>query len=213
MKKWILIFAAITLQLSLSARTIYVTRHGQVGYPMKELKADAVTVSHGHFDHAHTASCPGARVLDAEGEWFVAPNVRLRTVSSFHDDAQGSKRGRNLIFLYELDGLTLCHLGDLGHELDEKTLKAIGPVDLLMLPIGGTYTVDSPTAYQIAQAIRPRVILPMHYKTRVNADWAITGPEAFRALAGEGLGPCPLLRVTKEDIECCPPIVWMDWKA
>lgn len=184
-----------------------------VGYPMKEIKADAVTVSHGHFDHAYTACCPGARVLDRAGEWFLAPNVRARTVDSFHDDARGQKRGGNLIFVYEIDGLTLCHLGDLGHELDKETLAAIGPVDLLMLPIGGTYTVDSPAAYRVVQAMKPRVILPMHYKTRVNADWAITGPEAFKALAGEGRGPCPLLRVTREDVECCAPIVWMDWEA
>jgi len=184
-----------------------------VGYPMKALTADAVTVSHGHFDHNYTAACPGARVFDTAGEWFAAPGVRIRTVDSFHDDARGAKRGKNLIFVYEIDGLRLCHLGDLGHELDEKALAAIGPVDLLMLPIGGTYTVDSKTAYKIAQRMGAKVLLPMHYKTRVNADWAITDPSEFKALAGEGRGPCPLLRVMKEDLSCCAPIVWMDWES
>lgn len=184
-----------------------------VGYPMPEIKADALTVSHGHFDHNYTACCPQARVLNAAGQWSLAPGVNVRTVNSFHDDAQGQKRGKNLIFVYEIDGLRLCHLGDLGHELDAAALAAIGEVDLLMLPIGGTYTVDSKTAYKIAQAMGAKVLLPMHYKTRVNADWAIADPSAFKALAGEGRGLCPLLRVTREDISCCAPIVWMDWEA
>ncbi|MBQ8537613.1 MAG: MBL fold metallo-hydrolase [Clostridia bacterium] len=184
-----------------------------VGYPMREIKAEAVTVSHGHFDHSYTASCPAAKVLDAAGDWSLAPGVCLRTVNSFHDEVQGQKRGPNLIFVYEVDGLRLCHLGDLGHELDAATLEAIGPVDLLMLPIGGTYTVDSQTAWKVAQALGPKVILPMHYKTRVNADWAIADPGEFKALAGEGRGPCPLLRVTQEDVGCCAPIVWMAWEA
>lgn len=182
-----------------------------VGYPLPNLQADVVTLSHAHFDHHNAALCPDARSIEAPGRYAPAPGVSLRTVDSFHDDCQGAKRGKNLIFCYEIDGLRLCHLGDLGHRLTPAQCQAIGPVDILMLPVGGHYTLEPPEACEVMKALAPQVTLPMHYRTQANPGWAIAPLGVFEGAAGKCQGPCPLLRLTREDVTCSPPLVEMSW--
>ena len=181
----------------------------QVGYPMHRPRADVVTVSHGHTDHSDTAKVLGnPAILDGEGVWLPAPDVRVTAIPSFHDDAQGAKRGGNLLMKIEMEGLTIVHLGDLGAALSPAQVQALGAVDILLTPVGGYYTIDARVARGVVSALRPAIVIPMHYKTAVTADWPIADEREFLRLMGaEGTEALPLLRVTKGDLSQQPPLV------
>lgn len=128
-------------------------------------EADLVLTSHDHGDHNYVGSIKGKFTrIEKEGSYDMA-GVKVKAIPCFHDPSKGSERGTNLIFVVEADGLTVAHLGDLGHALDADTLKKIGSVDLLLLPVGGFFTVDANEATEVMNAIKPRLAIPMHYKT------------------------------------------------
>ncbi|MGD0795110.1 MAG: MBL fold metallo-hydrolase [Dehalococcoidales bacterium] len=138
-------------------------RHGDI----KET-ADIVTVSHGHGDHNNTAAVKGnPLVLDKADavKSIKDKTIKIKAVATFHDDAGGSQRGPNVIFCFEVDSVNVCHCGDLGHLLTEVQLKAIGKVDVLMVPVGGFFTIDAAGATRVCEQLKPRIILPMHYRT------------------------------------------------
>ncbi len=140
--------------------------------------ADIVTVSHSHGDHNNAAAVKGSpKTLNEPGSQVIK-GVALKTISSFHDETRGSQRGNNLIFCFKVDGMNLCHLGDLGHELSRQQISEIGPVDVLFIPVGGYFTIDAEQATRIVEAIKPKVIFPMHYKNP-KVDYPITGLERF----------------------------------
>ncbi len=184
-----------------------------VGYPLPMARADVVTMSHEHHDHNcldGVKNADEARILHGlnmePGEVTEAAGFRLRAVRTCHDDAGGSKRGGNAVFVIEADDVRLAHLGDLGHEPSGAQYAQMGPVDALLIPVGGFYTIDGKTARAVAEKLSPAVTLPMHYKTAYNADWPITGPEEF-------LGGIPeedirrdieALRITAGDLRCQP---------
>jgi L-ascorbate metabolism protein UlaG (beta-lactamase superfamily) len=150
-------------------------RHGDI----KET-AEIVTVSHGHGDHNNVAAVKGnPQVLDSiEIKGVTDKSIKIRTVATSHDDAGGSKRGPNIIFCLDVDGVKICHCGDLGHVLTGAQVKAIGKVDVLMVPVGGFFTVDAAAATKVCEQLKPKIILPMHYKT-VNIGLPIDGVDDF----------------------------------
>ena len=177
------------------------------GYPVKKLKADAALVSHGHHDHNATDTLEGLKtVVDRAGVFTPAKDVRVTALKSFHDEAQGSKRGETLLFLVEAEGLRIVHLGDLGCMPEEEQIRQLARPDVLMIPVGGFYTIDGKTARTVAEKLQARVTLPMHYKTQYNADWPISGPEEF--LEGipekEIRRDIEVLRITDRDLDCQP---------
>lgn len=153
-----------------------------IGFQMPVTSADIVTVSHSHKDHNNiskvrgTTRRPNPFIIDAPGEYEVG-GVSVFGVTSFHDNQQGVERGENIIFTSFLDDLRICHLGDLGHELDEETVSQIGLIDILFVPVGGTFTLDPKQAVRVAQSLDPSIVIPMHYKT------ALHNPDVFAALA------------------------------
>lgn len=143
-----------------------------VGYLVPAVEADYVTVSHDHFDHDYVKAVKGApRVIASAGEHRVGKNgeIYIKGIPTFHDDVGGRKRGPNLVFVMEIDGIRVCHLGDLGHMLTPEQKSGIGRVDVLMVPVGGTYTIDALGAAQVVAVLAPKVVIPMHYKTDVLA--------------------------------------------
>ena len=153
----------------------------KVGYELPQnLTADFVTVSHAHFDHnaVHKVECD--KVFDTLGT-FAWKDVALRGVVTDHDEKGGTLRGKNIVYIVEMDGITLCHLGDIGQDIDETFLKALGKVDVLMLPIGGPYTIDATTAKAYVDAIAPKIVLPMHYKP-LDGNIDITTEQPFLSL-------------------------------
>ncbi len=143
-----------------------------VGYPLPSEQVDFITVSHEHYDHNHTAGVPGEpTVFRGPGEQTHAElskiGLRVTGFPSFHDPEQGTLRGANTIFRFTHHNLVVVHLGDLGEDLSESLVEEIGSVDILLVPVGGTYTLDAQGAYEVVQTLRPKVVIPMHYHTPV----------------------------------------------
>ena len=135
-----------------------------VGYPLCTARADAALLSHDHFDHNHVQSLSGnPAVLNTPGEYAIG-QTKITGVASFHDPEQGALRGKNVIFVIEGDGLRIAHLGDLGHMPDAAQLHTLENLDLLMIPIGGTYTIDTAQAVALIAKVRPRTAVAMHYQ-------------------------------------------------
>ena len=136
-----------------------------IGYSIPEEKPDVVTVSHSHFDHNAVDLLQGnPEVVKNVGETEVK-GIIFKGIKSFHDKSKGAQRGSNIIFVFAIDGVRFCHLGDLGHLLNSEQLEEIGEVDVLFIPVGGTFTIDGREAREVSQQLNPRLIIPMHYKT------------------------------------------------
>lgn len=143
--------------------------NAEVGYRVPLGEADYVTVSHEHHDHNSLQDVPGTHVVLRGAGRHQAGPVAVTGVESCHDDHGGSKRGKNTLFVFAVPDagelIKVAHLGDLGHQLDAAQLAALGPVDVLLIPTGGTYTLDPAGAAQQVAAIKPRMVVPMHYRT------------------------------------------------
>ena len=180
------------------------------GYPVRAITADLALVSHHHHDHDAVENLKGApRIIDQPGEYTPETGMRITAVRGFHDDAGGSKRGETLLFLAEAEGLRIVHLGDLGCPLSAEQIGILKNPDVLMVPVGGFYTIDAAQAKKTAEQLGARIILPMHYKTEYNQDWPITGPEEFLKQfdAADISRGAEALRVTRDDLECHPKVV------
>ncbi|HSX39175.1 MAG TPA: MBL fold metallo-hydrolase [Candidatus Saccharimonadales bacterium] len=132
-------------------------------YKLPRLDADILLLSHAHPDHNHVDGVTGYKLLvDTPGEYEVGGTF-IYGLETFHDDKEGKERGKNIMFLIDIDGMTVLHAGDLGHELSAETLEKISDVDVLILPVGGVYTIDAKTAGKIISSIEPSYVIPMHY--------------------------------------------------
>ena len=125
--------------------------------------ADIVTVSHDHFDHNNVAAVQGnPEVVRGTAE---VKGIEFKGVPTYHDEVGGQQRGKNTILCFEPNGIRVCHLGDLGHKLSGAQVDEVGRVDILLVPVGGFYTIDARMASQVCDALEPKVIIPMHFKT------------------------------------------------
>lgn len=140
---------------------------GDVGYKPINTEADIVTVSHDHDDHNDTSTILGSPEIVRGTGKKEAKEIEFTGIPSYHDTSKGRERGPNTIYTFELDGLKICHLGDLGEALSEEQIGEIGEVDILFIPVGGFYTIDARVASSIVETLKPRVVIPMHYKTEV----------------------------------------------
>ncbi|MFW5985412.1 MAG: MBL fold metallo-hydrolase [Halanaerobiaceae bacterium] len=159
-------------------------------------RAEIVTVSHDHFDHNGTDSVPGDPEIVATEKGIDYQGVKIRGVSSFHDDEKGSSRGQNIIFIIESGDKTVVHLGDLGHSLNEEQKEKLTAVDILLIPVGGHFTIDASQAYKIVEQLDPAVIFPMHYKTD-KIDLPIKGITPFL----ENFAPNRVKDIAQSEIE------------
>jgi len=159
-----------------------------VGYPMPDVQPSVVTVSHEHFDHNYVQMAKGnPKVIrglkDGGKDWAQVREqvgkVTITTVPTYHDGTKGSQRGKNAIFVFAMDGLRLAHLGDLGHVLAEDQVKAVGQVNVVLIPVGGFYTIDAKEADRVLAQLRPQIAIPMHFRTEANASWPIAPVDEF----------------------------------
>ena len=137
------------------------------GYDLNGVRADVVTVSHHHFDHdAVEEQITGDPVVFDTVGAFAEKGFVIVGYPSFHDEVQGAKRGPNVLFKIEADGKTVVHLGDLGHDLDEDTIRELKNADAILIPVGGIFTIDAKQAAELAAKLEPKHVIPMHYKTK-----------------------------------------------
>ena len=175
-----------------------------IGVKFPKVAADLVTISHAHDDHNAVQNVDGSpTVFDWPGE-FETKNVATIGIATFHDDEKGASRGSNIMYKFTVEGINILHCGDLGHVLDDKTIEAIGAVDILMIPTGGIYTVDALKAAAIAKKIDPTFVIPMHYANdQLNPKMfgELEPVSAFTKLfGGANIEPQPKLVVKREDI-------------
>lgn len=157
---------------------------GAVGYKPITETVDIVTASHEHEDHFCLEGLPeGYEVVKTPGK-HDAKGLSITGVKTYHDTSGGRERGRNVIFTVDIDGIRVCHLGDLGHTLSGEEVTAIGRVDVLLIPVGGHFTIGPREALDVMKALDPSVTIPMHYKTDV-LGFPIAPVEDFLSLAGD----------------------------
>jgi len=151
---------------------------GGINYsPIKET-ADVVVVSHGHDDHSNVSAVQGTpEVVKGDGK-KTAKGIQFKGIATYHDASQGKRSGLNTVFCFTIDDIKLCHLGDLGHVLSPEQANEIGAVDILFVPVGGFYTIDAPVASQVCDQLKPKIVIPMHFKTPKCA-YPIAGVEDF----------------------------------
>lgn len=171
------------------------TPGGGLKYGAIKETADIVTVSHEHGDHNNAAAVIGNPAVVRDNA--EVKNIKINAVHTAHDDKGGSQRGKNTIFCFTLDSINICHMGDLGHMLTDEQFKAIGKVDVLMIPVGGFFTIDATAAAKISDQLKPAVIMPMHYKTE-KADFPIAGVNDFLK------GRVNVSRINGSEVELTP---------
>ena len=134
-----------------------------VGFRFPKVSATIVTLSHGHDDHNYVDGVDDVKkVIDGPGEYEI-DGISVLGFSSFHDDKKGEERGKNTIYKIEFEKFSVVHLGDLGHKLSEKVVSSLGEVDVLMVPVGGVYTIGPTEAVEVFRMIEPKITIPMHY--------------------------------------------------
>ncbi len=182
-----------------------------LGYSLGKPTADIITVSHQHPSHSYLQGVGGKpKLVTRPGEYEIS-GVLIIGILTFHDAEGGEKRGKNTAYLMEVDGMTICHLGDLGHVLTVEQLEEIGDVDVLLLPVGGVSTINASMAAEVIRQIEPKIVIPMHYKTPVlNRE---LGPvEKFLKEMGiEQISSQPKLSLTPSSLPTSTQVFLLDY--
>lgn len=175
-----------------------------VGIKFPKIEADIVTISHEHGDHNSASQILGTPIIvEGPGEYEIK-GIKIIGISSFHDNENGKERGENTIYRIEVDGISIVHLGDLGHKLNDNSLEILDGVDLLMIPVGGYYTISAQIAAEVISQLDPKIVIPMHFRTtshdkKIFAQ--LTEVALFlKEMGKEEIKPVPKLSVTRDKL-------------
>ncbi len=135
-----------------------------IHYSLIDEKADIVLVSHDHWDHNNVSAVKGNPVVIKDSGIHFAQDIEFKGVATYHDNSSGKERGPNNIFCFCMDKVNICHLGDLGHALSQQQIVDIGKVDILLIPVGGNFTIGANDANEICDKLKPKVVIAMHFK-------------------------------------------------
>jgi len=168
-------------------------------------------VSHQHPSHSYVQGISGEpRIVKGPGEYEIS-GVLIIGVATFHDAEGGQKRGRNTAYLMEVDGVSVCHLGDLGHVLSDEQIEEIGDVDVLLLPVGGISTIGAAMAAEVIRQIEPKAVVPMHYKTP-SIDRELEPVTGFlKEMGMEQVDSCPKLSISKSNLPASTQVFLLDY--
>lgn len=185
-----------------------------IGYSLGRPQADIVTVSHDHFDHNYIQGIGGDfKVVKGPGEYEIK-NVFIKGIATFHDSEGGKARGRNTIFSITLDDIVVCHLGDLGHVLTQAQAEEIEAVDVLLVPVGGVYTINAVQAAEVVSLLEPKIVIPMHYQTEVLSLGRPLDPvdRFIKEMGLKSLAPQPKLVVARNTLPEETQVVVLDYR-
>ncbi len=185
------------------------------GYSLPDnLEADIVTISHEHKDHNCTSKIIGDYTLINTVGSFIEKDVEINGVQTFHDSENGATRGLNTVYNITVDKINICHLGDLGHFLTNEKIDEIGEVDILLVPIGGIFTITSEEARTVVKQLRPKIIIPMHYKTMALAEYKfnLDTVDAFLEKSNIPVEHMKLLELSGELTDKSAKIITLDYK-
>ncbi len=182
-----------------------------LGYSLGNPAARIVTISHQHPGHAYSQGVgDNPKVIAGPGEYDVN-GVLIIGTATFHDGEEGRTRGKNTVYLIEIDEISICHLGDLGHVLTAAQVEEIGNVDVLMLPVGGVSTINAPMAAEVVRQLEPIIVLPMHYKTAA-LNRALEPVDRFLQEMGvKEANPQPKLALTRAKLPLTTQVVLLDY--
>ncbi len=175
----------------------------EVGFKLPRLSADIVTTSHDHYDHNNVSAVSGTTgapfVISGPGEYEVK-GIFVHGISSWHDKSEGKEKGSNTIYRIEVEGISIVHLGDLGHTLNEEIVGKLEGVDILLIPVGGKWTIGAHEAVEVISALEPRIVIPMHYKIpglKVDVE---TVDKFLKEMGASKAEKLPKLKITKKDL-------------
>jgi L-ascorbate metabolism protein UlaG (beta-lactamase superfamily) len=178
-------------------------------HSLGKVNASIVTISHNHPGHNFAQGVGGnPRVVRGPGEYEIS-DVLITGVASYHDDKRGQERGRNTIYVIHMDDIVICHLGDLGHTLQEEQLEEVADADVLLIPIGGTNTINATQAAEVISQVEPRIIIPMHYRL-IGGDASDPLQKFCREMGIETINAQPKLVVTRTNMPAETQVVILD---
>ena len=181
------------------------------GYSPGELRADIVTLSHLHPGHCYVEGISGEfDVIEGPGEYEIK-GVFITGIGTFHDSENGENRGKNTVYLLDIDGIVLCHLGDLGHALTSGLIEDIGGIEVLFVPVGGVSTISSSVAVEIVRHLTPTIVIPMHYKTPASVGDFEPVDKFLKELGAGEVVSRPKLSVTRSSLPNSTQVMLLDY--
>ena len=182
-----------------------------LGYSLGKPTARIVTVSHQHPGHSYVQGIAGQpKIVKGPGEFEIS-GVLIIGIATFHDGEKGKKRGKNTVYLMEIDEISICHLGDLGHVLTGEQVEEIGNVDVLLLPVGGVSTINAPMAAEIVRQLEPKVVIPMHYQTPALSGELEPVGRFLKEIGAKEVGSQPKLSLTKSNLPASTQVFLLDY--
>ena len=182
-----------------------------LGYSLGKPNAGIVTVSHNHPGHSYTQGIGGEpRLVTGPGEYEIG-GVLIIGIGTFHDGEAGRKRGKNTAYLMEIDEISVCHLGDLGHVLTSEQVEELDNVDVLLLPVGGVSTINAPMAAEVVRQLEPKIVVPMHYKTSALSRELEPVDKFLKEIGVRQVNPQPKLSLTRSSLPDSMQVFLLDY--
>ncbi len=182
-----------------------------LGYSPGKPTAQIITVSHKHPGHSNIQGVGGSpRQVTGPGEYEIS-NVLIIGIATFHDKDKGNLRGKNTVYLIEIDDISICHLGDLGHALTDEQVEELGKVDVLLVPVGGVSTINATTAAEVVRQLEPNIVVPMHYKTQA-LNRELEPVEIFlKEIGAHDITPQAKLSLTKSSLPLSTQVALLEY--
>jgi L-ascorbate metabolism protein UlaG (beta-lactamase superfamily) len=182
-----------------------------LGYSLGKPSADIVTISHPHPGHSYADGVSGdPRLVRGPGEYEIS-GVLIIGIATFHDNDNGAKRGKNTVYLMDVDGVSVCHLGDLGHVLASDQMEQIEETDVLLLPVGGVSTINATVAAEVVRQLEPKVVVPMHYRTDTLDKGLATVDGFLKEMGQKEITSQPKLTLTRTNLPLTTQVVLLDY--